>query len=130
LASASRTPNDTIDERIDTLTKATQGLTVACARCHDHKFDPIPTADYYSLHGIFSSTIEPAEKPMIGPPPSGPEYEDFKKQLAELERKDRELYFDLIDDKSSSFRKRAAAYMQVALLTRSSRPSSRSCEIN
>ena len=47
---------DQIDNQIDVLTKATQGLTVACARCHDHKFDPIPTADYYSLFGILSST--------------------------------------------------------------------------
>ncbi len=38
------------------IAKAAQGLTVACARCHDHKFDPIPTADYYSLFGIFQST--------------------------------------------------------------------------
>ena len=35
------------------------GLTVACARCHDHKFDPIPTADYYSLYGVFASSTEP-----------------------------------------------------------------------
>ena len=36
--------------------RAFNGLTVGCARCHDHKFDPIPTADYYSLAGIFKST--------------------------------------------------------------------------
>ncbi len=47
---------DQIDNQIDVLTKATQGMTVACARCHDHKFDPIPTADYYSLFGILNST--------------------------------------------------------------------------
>lgn len=47
---------DIIDEQLDTLSKAFLGMTVACARCHDHKFDPIPTADYYSLAGIFKST--------------------------------------------------------------------------
>ena len=47
---------DQIDNQIDVIAKASQGLTVACARCHDHKFDPIPTADYYSLFGIFQST--------------------------------------------------------------------------
>ncbi len=47
---------DQIDNQIDVMTKAAQGLTVACARCHDHKFDPIPTEDYYSLFGIFQST--------------------------------------------------------------------------
>ena len=45
-----------MDSRIDVFGKAFLGLTIACARCHDHKFDPIPTADYYSLGGIFEST--------------------------------------------------------------------------
>ena len=47
---------DVVDEQIDTTTKAFLGLTVACARCHDHKFDPILTTDYYALAGIFAST--------------------------------------------------------------------------
>jgi hypothetical protein len=47
---------DNIDEQIDTVGRAILGLTVSCARCHDHKFDPIPTTDYYALAGIFHST--------------------------------------------------------------------------
>ncbi|MDB5352052.1 MAG: Protein of unknown function (DUF1553)/Protein of unknown function (DUF1549)/Planctomycete [Planctomycetota bacterium] len=47
---------DQVDDRIDTMTRGFLGLTVACARCHDHKFDPIPTADYYALAGVFLST--------------------------------------------------------------------------
>src|SRR4029077_12261959 len=47
---------DIIDEQIDTVGRTFLGLTLGCARCHDHKFDPIPTADYYSLAGIFKST--------------------------------------------------------------------------
>ncbi len=47
---------DNIDEQIDALSKAFLGLTASCARCHDHKFDPIPTADYYALAGIFKSS--------------------------------------------------------------------------
>ena len=47
---------DVIDEQIDVVSKATMGLTIACARCHDHKFDPITTKDYYALAGIFKST--------------------------------------------------------------------------
>jgi len=47
---------DVFDNMIDVTTKTFQGLTVACARCHDHKFDAIPTTDYYSLYGIFEST--------------------------------------------------------------------------
>src|SRR6185503_3485636 len=44
------------DSKIDVFGKAFLGLTIACARCHDHTFDPIPTADYYALGGIFDST--------------------------------------------------------------------------
>ncbi len=47
---------DIVDEQLDTTSRAFMGLTVACARCHDHKFDPIPTADYYALAGIFKSS--------------------------------------------------------------------------
>ncbi len=47
---------DNIDEQIDTVSRSFLGLTASCARCHDHKFDPIPTRDYYALAGIFHST--------------------------------------------------------------------------
>ena len=47
---------DIVDEQLDTTARAFMGLTVGCARCHDHKFDPIPQADYYSLAGIFKSS--------------------------------------------------------------------------
>ena len=46
---------DVVDDQIDTLTRAFQGLSVACARCHDHKLDPIPIEDYYALYGILNS---------------------------------------------------------------------------
>ena len=47
---------DNVDEQIDAVTRSFLALTVNCARCHDHKFDPIPVTDYYALAGIFSST--------------------------------------------------------------------------
>jgi hypothetical protein len=47
---------DLVDEQIDTTSRAVLGLTVACARCHDHKFDPVPQKEYYGLAGIFAST--------------------------------------------------------------------------
>jgi len=47
---------DIIDEQLDTLGRAFMGMTLGCARCHDHKFDPIPTRDYYALAGILKST--------------------------------------------------------------------------
>ena len=112
-------PNDQIDERIDALTKATMALTVACARCHDHKFDPVPTADYYSLHGIFNSITEPAEKPLIGKAPTGAEYEDFAKRLADLETKNRDQYYGTIETKHKEFYRKAGVYLQVGLMYRS-----------
>jgi hypothetical protein len=47
---------DIVDEQLDTAARTFMGLTVGCARCHDHKFDPIPTADYYAMAGIFKSS--------------------------------------------------------------------------
>jgi cytochrome c553 len=47
---------ETLNDRVDTVTRSFLALTVACARCHDHKFDPIPTADYYSIGGVFQNT--------------------------------------------------------------------------
>ena len=52
---------DKIDDRIDVVTRGLLGLSVSCARCHDHKFDPIPTQDYYSLYGVFANSEEPFE---------------------------------------------------------------------
>ena len=54
---------DIIDDRIDVVCRGTMALTVGCARCHDHKFDPIPTQDYYSLYGVFASSVEPKNAP-------------------------------------------------------------------
>jgi len=51
-------PSDIIEDRIDTVFRGLMGLTVGCSRCHDHKFDPIPTEDYYSLYGVFQSGID------------------------------------------------------------------------
>ena len=48
--------SETLDDRVDTVGRGILGLTMACARCHDHKFDPIPTIDYYSIAGIFQNT--------------------------------------------------------------------------
>jgi hypothetical protein len=77
---------DIIDDRIDVVTRGTMGLTVSCARCHDHKFDPIPTQDYYSLYGVFASCNEPTDKPLLGEavmPKEYAEYETEKKKRAD-----------------------------------------------
>ncbi len=58
--------HDTIDDRIDVVTRGTMALSVSCARCHDHKYDPIGTRDYYGLHGVFASSVVPGELPLLG----------------------------------------------------------------
>jgi hypothetical protein len=58
--------HDVIDDQIDVVGRGILGLSLSCARCHDHKYDPVPTADYYSLYGVFASSIEPEERPRIG----------------------------------------------------------------
>ena len=60
--------HDVIDDRIDTVTRGFLGLTVSCARCHDHKYDAIPTADYYSLYGVFANCVTPLELPLADDP--------------------------------------------------------------
>jgi hypothetical protein len=57
--------DEIINDRIDAVTRGLMGLTVVCARCHDHKFDPIPTADFYALHGVFGSTEDITSLPEI-----------------------------------------------------------------
>ncbi len=75
--------NEIIDDRIDVVTRGLLGLTVTCARCHDHKFDPIPTEDYYSLYGVFASSVEPAELPLLGRPGDPEQSADYRRKLAE-----------------------------------------------
>ncbi|MFY9255681.1 MAG: PSD1 and planctomycete cytochrome C domain-containing protein [Fuerstiella sp.] len=56
---------DIVDEQIDTVSRTMLGLTIGCARCHDHKFDPIAAKDYYSLAGIFYSTKTMADRAFV-----------------------------------------------------------------
>src|SRR5205807_680037 len=79
--------HDILDDRIDVVSRGLLGLTVTCARCHDHKFDPIPTKDYYSLYGVFASTRDPAVPPTFLDPPRTAEYEKFVKELEAREKK-------------------------------------------
>ncbi len=73
-----------IADRIDVATRSTMGLTVACARCHDHKTDPIPTADYYALYGVFNSSLIPKKLPVIAEPSQDPAAIAYR---VELEKK-------------------------------------------
>lgn len=105
--------NDVINDRIDVVTKGFMAMTVACARCHDHKFDPIPTKDYYALHGIFASIDEPKEEPLINNP--DPKLlKDFETKLAALEAENRRAFYKFAEDKNSMFRQQAGWYLMAS----------------
>src|SRR5579885_560826 len=79
-------PHDIIDDRIDVVCRGLMGLTVACARCHDHKYDPISQKDYYALYGVFASSVEPKELPVLMEPTPSPAYRAYEKELAVLQK--------------------------------------------
>ena len=102
--------NDVINDRIDTVTKGFLALTVACARCHDHKFDPIPTKDYYALHGIFNSISEPEDKPIIEQADKKAAA-NFKVEMTKLEKENLDNYYSVVKEKNALFREKAAEYL-------------------
>jgi len=77
----SNNPHDIIDDRIDVVTRGLMGLTVQCARCHDHKFDPVGIGDYYSLYAVFAASQEPKDLPLIGGVTRSPELDQFEAQI-------------------------------------------------
>jgi hypothetical protein len=98
--------HDIIDDRIDVVTRGMMGLTVTCARCHDHKFDPIPTADYYSLYGVFQSSIEKQV-----PVANAPADEAFLAGLREREQKLAEADRAAKDESAERARTRLRDYL-------------------
>jgi mono/diheme cytochrome c family protein len=86
---------DIADEQLDTLGKAFMGLPLGCARCHDHKFDPIPTRDYYSLLAVFTSTRTMQNLNTVARAferdPNGPEKPEVKANRAQLDQLKKEL---------------------------------------
>jgi cytochrome c553 len=111
--------NDLIDDRIDTTSKAFLAMTVACARCHDHMFDPIPTKDYYALHGVFASIDEPKDKPVISQ--AGKEAAaEFAKKITALEDENRTNYYKLGGGNDTLFRRNAADFLYVWTMTQPS----------
>ncbi len=75
-----------IDDRLDVTFRGLMATTVACARCHDHKTDPVPTMDYYSLAGVFLNSEEPEEFPVVAEPADTPEYRAYLEKLAEKQK--------------------------------------------
>ena len=107
--------HDTIDERIDTATKAFLGLTVACSRCHDHKFDPIPIKDYYSLHGIFASIVEPLHQtPIAATGNTAAARSDFMKRLNQLQDEQAAGFFRYMRETRARYDREMAGRLMIA----------------
>jgi len=107
-------PHDIIDDRIDVMTRGTMGLTVQCARCHDHKYDPVSTKEYYALYGVFASSHEPAEKPLLGLKPDAIQHAAY---LAEKRRREEEMEkyrVEQLDKQLATLRKRTGDYLLAA----------------
>jgi mono/diheme cytochrome c family protein len=105
---------DVIDDRIDVVMRGTQALTVSCARCHDHKFDPIPTQDYYSLYGIFAGSTERIA-PLVDSPARTKEYDAYE---AELNKREAALHKEMDAKRaevSDRLRGQVARYLPAVL---------------
>ncbi len=109
--------NDNIDDRINVVSKAFLGLTVSCARCHDHMFDPISMKDYYALHGIFNSSTEPTQKPLIAPP-NAAQFADYTAKKTVIEKENRDIYFREVEHWLGLFSSKPGKYLEAALLRR------------
>ncbi|MFT3882430.1 MAG: DUF1549 and DUF1553 domain-containing protein [Gemmatales bacterium] len=114
--------HDIIDDRIDVVSRGLMGLTVTCARCHDHKFDPISQGDYYSLYGVFRSSTEPLVPPIWGQAPTTNSYEKFAKDLADREKKLLDFVTARHQELVSDARKRVTEYLQAVYASRNQPP--------
>jgi len=106
---------DIIDDRIDVVTRGFMGLTVQCARCHDHKFDPIPTEDYYSLYGVFASSSEPSDKPLLGTASLPREYPEYIAERKKREDEHATFRAEKEAEVLAQLRAKASEYMLAAL---------------
>jgi hypothetical protein len=106
-------PHDIIDDRIDVVSRGLLGLTTTCARCHDHKFDPIPTADYYALYGVFASSFEPIVPALYDQPPVTEEYKKFEAELRAREAKLLKFVHDKQGEVVDGARRRVSEYLMA-----------------
>jgi len=106
--------HDMIDDRIDVVCRGLMSLTVTCARCHDHKFDPIPAQDYYSLYGVMASAREPDIPPEANEPEHTREYLQFVKELESRQRKLSDFVASKHREMVEASKRRAPEYLLTA----------------
>ena len=96
--------NDIIDDRLDVILRGTMSLTIGCARCHDHKFDPITAKDYYALHGVMASCEEDADPEKLPLLPGGKASPEFDKARAAVTAEMREADQKIADKLAAELR--------------------------
>lgn len=111
---------DQIADCIDVVTRGVMSFTVSCARCHDHKYDPIPTADYYSLYGVFASTEIPERFPRIAGGDIAPDLlaayqQTHAEKVAELEAYAEELREEAVQDLLKRMPLYFASYYEMSI---------------
>jgi hypothetical protein len=107
-----RNRHDVIDDQIDVISRGLMGLTVACARCHDHKFDAISTRDYYSLYAALAASSAPESLPVIDSANTEDARRDYQRELERLQTR----YNDMAAEQNEVMRGRLR--MQVGLYLR------------
>ncbi len=110
--------NDIIDDRIDVVSRGLMGLSVGCARCHDHKYDPIPTDDYYSLYGVFASCNEPDDLPQIGESPDKAAYQEYLTELGKRQTALSDFRSKQLADLRSELRTHVGDYLAQVIVER------------
>ena len=107
---------ENLDDRIDVVTRGLLGLSVSCARCHDHKYDPIPQKDYYALYGVFLNSPDVIEPTPIDPIGDGALDRFYKERLEVRRRQIDEFRLERLEEHKADFRdpKTLARYLQAA----------------
>jgi len=105
---------ENLDDRIDVATRGLLGLSVACARCHDHKYDPIPQKDYYALYSVFLNSPEKIEPTAIEPIGSSPLDDFYLRKLEVRRRQIDEFRQERLEEHKADFRQQEALAKYIA----------------
>ncbi|MBL8851319.1 MAG: PSD1 domain-containing protein [Planctomycetaceae bacterium] len=113
--------HDIIDDRIDVVSRGLLALTVGCARCHDHKYDAVPTDDYYSLYGVFASSTEPDSLPQLSEPADTNAFRAYREEHARRQGIVDQFVAECIFDYQNELRSRCGDYLRALVLPEAER---------
>lgn len=103
---------ETVDDRVDVVTRGFLGSTVSCARCHKHKSDPITMNDYYSMYSIFENIEEPGERPVIGKASDARAQAEFEREIGQWQARDQAARQAVVDHMRQP--QAVAVYLELA----------------